>query len=88
MIANHAGDHTIYPDCRNDFIQSMSEAIRFGTYKQIIIDAPFTFKTKREIAQIGKALNVPFELTYSCYKGGETHCGVCGTCTERLEALA
>jgi 7-cyano-7-deazaguanine synthase len=88
LISNHAGDHAIYPDCRPDFIESMNNAIRFGTYNQVEILAPFTNLTKREIAFVGKEIRVPFEKTYSCYNGGENHCGTCGTCTERKEALA
>ena len=87
LISNHAGDHAIYPDCRPDFIQSMSDAIRFGTYNKVEILAPFTNLTKREIALKGKEIEVPFENTYSCYNGQEKHCGTCGTCTERKEAL-
>ena len=87
LISNHAGDHAIYPDCRPDFIQSMNAAIRFGTYNNVEILAPYTNLTKREIALKGKELNVAFENTYSCYNGQEKHCGTCGTCTERKEAL-
>jgi len=88
IISNHAGDHAIYPDCRAEFIESMTAAISAGTYNNVKIFAPFTFLTKRDIALIGKELNVPFADSYSCYKGGEQHCGVCGTCIERREALA
>jgi 7-cyano-7-deazaguanine synthase len=87
MISNHGGDHAIYPDCREEFIDVMNKAIGFGTYNNTQILAPYTHFSKREIAIIGKALHVPFEHTYSCYKGGELHCGKCGTCTERKEAL-
>lgn len=87
LISNHSGDHAIYPDCRPDFISSMNNAIRFGTYNEVEILAPFTHLTKREIALEGKKLGVPFENTYSCYNGKEIHCGTCGTCTERKEAL-
>lgn len=87
LISNHAGDHAIYPDCRENFIQSMNDAINFGTYNEVEIFAPFTSMTKREIALIGKGHDVPFENTYSCYNGQEIHCGTCGTCTERKEAL-
>jgi 7-cyano-7-deazaguanine synthase len=87
LISNHAGDHAIYPDCRPDFIQSMNDAIRFGTYNNVEILAPFTSMSKREIALKGKEIDVPFEKTYSCYNGQEEHCGTCGTCTERKEAL-
>lgn len=87
LISNHAGDHAIYPDCREEFILHMNKAIQTGTYNHTGIFAPFTKLSKREIALIGKEVNVPFEHTYSCYKGQEIHCGVCGTCTERKEAL-
>lgn len=87
LISNHAGDHTIYPDCRPEFINCMNDAIRFGTYNNVEIFAPFTNFSKREIALIGNEINVPFEKTYSCYNGQEQHCGTCGTCTERKEAL-
>ena len=87
MIANHAGDHAIYPDCRADFIDSMSNAITTGTHSGVRILAPFTNKTKRDIAIIGKDMGLDFNLSYSCYEGGAIHCGKCGTCTERKEAL-
>ena len=87
LISNHAGDHAIYPDCRENFIQAMNQAISYGTYTNTEILAPFTYLTKREIALIGIEINVPFENTYSCYNGKEIHCGTCGTCTERKEAL-
>ena len=87
MIANHGGDHAIYPDCRPDFIHFMSEAMRTGTYEGIKIEAPYTHLTKGEIALRGRQLGVDYSHTYSCYKGGEEHCGKCGTCRERREAL-
>lgn len=87
MIANHSGDHAIYPDCRPDFIRSMGQAIADGTYEHLELFAPYTSLTKGEIALRGKNAGVDFSLTYSCYKGGEKHCGKCGTCVERAEAL-
>ena len=87
LISNHAGDHAIYPDCRPDFIDSMNDAIRFGTYNNVEIMAPYTHLTKREIALKGNEIGVPFKKTYSCYNGQAEHCGTCGTCTERKEAL-
>lgn len=87
MLANHSGDHAIYPDCRPGFVDAMSKAIEEGTYDGITIDAPYTNITKSDIARIGKRIGVDYSLTYSCYKGGEKHCGKCGTCVERLEAL-
>lgn len=88
MMANHSGDHTIYPDCRPDFVSSMSAAIQAGTYDGVDIVAPYTNITKADIARIGKRLGIDYSETWSCYKGGEHHCGKCGTCRERREALA
>ena len=88
MMANHGGDHTIYPDCRPEFVSAMSEATRLGTYPGIEVLAPYTDITKSDIARHGKALGIDYAETWSCYKGGEKHCGKCGTCVERKEALA
>lgn len=87
MIANHAGDHAIYPDCRPGFIQAMSQAMQNGTYEGIKIFAPYTGISKADIARHGKRLGIDYSETYSCYKGREKHCGKCGTCRERREAL-
>ena len=87
MIANHGGDHSVYPDCRPQFIDAMSEAMTHGTYAHIDIMAPYTDITKTEIARHGKALGVDYSKTWSCYKGGEQPCGKCATCLEREEAL-
>ena len=87
MIANHAGDHSIYPDCRPGFVNAMSEAMSAGTYENITVFAPYTYLSKKEIAEHGKALGLDYSETYSCYKGGEKHCGKCGTCRERIMAL-
>ncbi|MBO4805050.1 MAG: 7-cyano-7-deazaguanine synthase QueC [Paludibacteraceae bacterium] len=87
MMANHGGDHAIYPDCRPEFVRGMSDAITAGTYEGISLDAPYTNLTKSDIAAKGKRLGVDFSETWSCYKGGEIHCGKCGTCVERKEAL-
>lgn len=88
MIANHAGDHAIYPDCRASFIKAMSSAISEGTYDHIMLYAPYTLLTKTQIAERGKRYDIDYRHTYSCYKGGEKHCGRCGTCIERKQALA
>ena len=87
MLANHSGDHAIYPDCRPAFVDAMSAAIEAGTYDGIRIFAPYTNITKADIARHGKELGINYAETWSCYKGGEHHCGKCGTCTERIEAL-
>ena len=87
MMANHAGDHAIYPDCRPTFVQAMDEAVHAGTYNGVRLFTPYTNLTKGEIARRGKDLGIDYSETWSCYKGGEHHCGKCGTCTERIEAL-
>ena len=87
LLANHAGDHAIYPDCRPEFVTAMDQAVCAGTYEGIRVVSPYCQLTKRDIALRGKELGVDYSLTYSCYKGGEKHCGKCGTCTERREAL-
>ena len=87
LIANHAGDHTIYPDCRPEFIDAMDSAASAGTFNGVRIVSPYCNITKRDIALRGRKLRVDYSLTYSCYKGGEKHCGKCGTCIERKEAL-
>lgn len=87
MIANHGGDHAIYPDCRGEFINCMSEAMARGTYEGVTIRAPYTRITKADIAKRGYAIGVDYSRTWSCYKGGEKHCGKCGTCVERKEAF-
>lgn len=88
MIANHAGDHAIYPDCRATFIDSMSEAMAYGTYNNVKIFAPYTSITKSDIVLLGTELGIDYTKTWSCYKGGKYHCGKCGTCVERKEAFA
>mgnify|MGYP002852669946 CR=1 FL=1 len=87
MLANHGGDHAIYPDCRPAFIEAFGAATEAGTYNGVKLLSPYCNLTKRDIALRGKALGIDYSLTYSCYKGGEKHCGKCGTCTERKEAL-
>ena len=88
MMANHGGDHTIYPDCRPAFVDAMSQATEAGTYVGVQVSAPYTQITKTDIARRGAALGIDYTETWSCYKGGERHCGKCGTCRERIEALA
>lgn len=87
MMANHGGDHTIYPDCRPEFVNAMSETTKTGTFLGIEILAPYTGITKADIARRGKKLGIDYSKTWSCYKGGVHHCGKCGTCVERIEAL-
>jgi 7-cyano-7-deazaguanine synthase len=87
VIAAHGGDHTIYPDCREDFMQAMGTAMQRGTYAGIQLLRPFIGLTKGQIAAEGARLGVDFARTWSCYKGGAIHCGRCGTCVERREAF-
>lgn len=87
LMANHGGDHTIYPDCRPAFVDAMSAAAQAGTFEDVTIEAPYTNITKTDIARHGKQLGIDYSETWSCYKGGEVHCGQCGTCRERQEAL-
>ena len=87
MIANHSGDHAIYPDCRPAFVKAMSAAMSAGTYDGVTVMAPYTNISKTEIARHGARFGINYAETYSCYKGGEVHCGVCGTFRERREAL-
>ena len=87
LMANHSGDHFIYPDCRPEFVEAMGQAICLGTTNNVKLLAPYTSWSKRDIALRGQELGVDYSHTYSCYKGGDKHCGKCGTCVERKEAL-
>jgi 7-cyano-7-deazaguanine synthase len=87
VIAAHSGDHAIYPDCREPFMQAMAGAMGHGTYANIRLLRPFIAMDKTAIARRGMELGIDFSETWSCYKGGITHCGTCGTCVERREAF-
>ena len=88
--AVHGGDHFIYPDCRPGFIDAFQEMQNHALegMSDIRLFTPFLNGSKADIAREGGRLVVPIEETWSCYKGGETHCGRCGTCVERIEAFA
>jgi len=86
--AAHKGDHAIYPDCREEFIAAMRQALWLCDWSCMELSAPFSGMSKTEIVKRGAELKVPFEKTWSCYRGGgKLHCGTCGTCTERKEAF-
>jgi 7-cyano-7-deazaguanine synthase len=87
VIAAHGGDHAIYPDCREEFMRAMGDAMRLGTYAGIALLRPFITFNKAAIVREGARLGVNFARTWSCYKGREIHCGTCGTCVERREAF-
>ena len=87
----HAGDHPVYPDCRPAFIESFAAMQRIAVegcgHPQLRLHTPFVNFNKTDIVALGARLKVPFEETWSCYEGGELHCGRCGTCVERREAF-
>lgn len=85
--AAHAGDHAIYPDCRKEFTEAMEKAIALCDWHHVSLERPFVTWSKADIARRGAELEIPFADTWSCYKGGELHCGTCGTCIERREAF-
>lgn len=87
LMANHGGDHAIYPDCRPEFVEAMDAAMRAGTYVGVSIAAPYTNLSKADLVRRGARMGIDYGHTYSCYCGGERHCGRCGTCTERREAF-
>lgn len=89
--AVHGGDHFIYPDCRPAFLTAFDAMQRLACqdtgHPDLHLEAPFVNCDKSDIVRIGAEIGVPFEKTWSCYEGGELHCGKCGTCTERREAF-
>ena len=87
LIANHGGDHAIYPDCRPEFVKAMDGAMQAGTYDGVQLAAPYTNLTKADLVRRGAQMGIDYGHTYSCYRGGEHHCGTCGTCTERKAAF-
>lgn len=88
-VGTHRGDHTIYPDCREDFIKAMDLAIQFSSDKKVQIITPIQYLDKTGILEMGYGFTkpVPYEITRTCYKNQELSCGKCGSCTERLEAF-
>lgn len=87
VIAAHSGDHAIYPDCREPFMQAMQNAVAEGTYARLQLLRPFIDKNKADIVRLGVSLGINFAHTYSCYKGAAHHCGICATCRERRQAF-
>ena len=87
LFVNDGGAHEIYPDCRPTFVDAMNAAMQAGTYEGVQLAAPYTNISKADIIRRGARLGIDYGATYSCYRGGEYHCGTCGTCTERREAF-
>jgi len=85
--AAHAGDHTIYPDCRPEFADAMEKALGLADWKDLNLHRPYVEMTKSDLVSLGDQLDAPLYLTWSCYAGGKIHCGKCGTCVERKEAF-
>lgn len=87
--AAHAGDHAIYPDCREEFVAPLAEALRNADWHEVGLERPFLLYTKAEIVKVGERACAAqaMALSYSCYEGGEEHCGLCGTCQERRVAF-
>lgn len=83
----HAGDHTIYPDCRPEFVDAMGRAFGLCDWHTLSLHAPYIDMTKGDICKRGAELAVPYEKTWTCYVGGDRPCGKCGSCTERAEAF-
>ncbi|MCD8207723.1 MAG: 7-cyano-7-deazaguanine synthase QueC [Bacteroidales bacterium] len=88
LYAAHSGDHAIYPDCRPKFAKKLDDVVRIADWHEVRLERPFVGMTKAEIVKLGNELSAPMELTWSCYKGGERHCGKCATCLERRAAFA
>lgn len=88
--AAHGGDHAIYPDCRETFVRPLAEALINADWHPVRIERPFLEMSKADIAKLGAHIDPSLSilgLTYSCYEGGEQHCGLCGTCQERRVAF-
>ena len=85
--AAHGSDHAIYPDCREEFAEKLDAVVRVSDWHPVRLERPFVGMSKAEIVALGARLGVPFALTWSCYNGGERHCGKCSTCVERAAAF-
>lgn len=84
----HAGDHTIYPDCRPEFVAHMNAIAQLANWRPVEVQAPYIHLDKEGILRIGLALGLDYAQSWTCYAGGDIACGRCGSCTERLEAFA
>jgi 7-cyano-7-deazaguanine synthase len=84
----HSGDHTIYPDCRPEFVEQMNAVSRLANFEVVDVHAPYLYKSKIQILEDGVAMGLDYADTWTCYKGLDKACGSCGSCVERLEAFA
>jgi 7-cyano-7-deazaguanine synthase len=85
--AAHSGDHAIYPDCREEFVDALNKALGLADWHMVQIERPFINISKSAIVKLGNDLKVPWANAWSCYKGGDIQCGRCGTCVERVNAF-
>lgn len=88
-LGAHADDAAgqAYADCSEEFTDAMYKAISIGTYNKVIVEAPLVNMNKAQVVGKGLELEVPYQLTWSCYEGGEIQCGTCGTCIDRRNAF-
>lgn len=88
-LGAHADDAAgnAYADCSQDFTDAMKKAIEIGTYRKVHLEAPLVNLNKAQVVAKGLSINVPYQYTWSCYEGGDTPCGTCGTCIDRANAF-
>ena len=86
-IANHSGDHYLYPDCRPEWVEAINKTITIASEGKVEIISPFSHLSKGDICTLAQKLNVPIKKTWSCYQNFDIHCGQCGTCRERKKAF-
>jgi 7-cyano-7-deazaguanine synthase len=87
VLGIHSGDHTIYPDCRPEFVEALQHTLDVGNWSTVTVEAPFLLTDKLGILEVGFELGVDYGQTWTCYVGGDPSCGRCGSCQERLEAF-
>lgn len=85
--AAHAEDRAIYPDCREEFVAALQEAVLLADLHLVRLNRPFVTKTKAQIVELGKSIDAPMEQSWSCFECATIHCGLCGACTQRIEAF-
>ncbi len=84
----HAGDHSIYPDCRPEFVTAMNDVCAIANYEPVAVVSPFSHLSKSEILRVGLSMQLDYVHSWTCYNGREKACGGCGSCLERLAAFA
>ncbi|PXF29520.1 7-cyano-7-deazaguanine synthase [Pokkaliibacter plantistimulans] len=87
MYGAHSGDHTIYPDCRPEFVEKMNDVAQIANFESVQVVSPYLYKNKIDILADGLRMGLDYSKTWTCYNGRELSCGKCGSCQERLEAF-